>query len=513
MIPALLDHIWQSTVFAAGIFVLMPLFRNNRASTRFWLWFVASVKFLFPFSLLIIAGHNLFTLPPPSAFAPVLSAIQPAAEPFLLSAPSVVRYADTHFSFAHLIGALWLLGSVSILSFWFLRWIRMSSAYLAAREMPVSAPVPVKLTLFPLEPGLFGIWHPVILLPEGVVESLTGREIEAILAHELCHLRRRDNLLAAAHMLIEAIFWFHPLVWWIGARLIEERERACDESVLAEHQDPQAYAETILKLCRLYVSSPLDCAAGISSSDLDVRLAAIMTGKQIEDIDPAKQLLLAATAAISIVSPLMIGALEQASVAGQYHEAVKAISISSALLRLPSATIQNTQAGDLNEFGKIIPTHRTRHRRPLLARPDRIAIASSNMAGLNQPPPLRVSTPNLELEISEISPISPAIDDKHLVVASGEVTQTRIVAGDDPEGIECRPPQQLPASHVLGPKTCRTKALWAQYRKEGLDIAPDGVQVVSASGLESANNYGCLLVNGWRDLEGRSGPSLSTSSC
>jgi beta-lactamase regulating signal transducer with metallopeptidase domain len=48
----------------------------------------------------------------------------------------------------------------------------------------------------------------------------------------MCHVRRRDNLFAAVHMAVEAIFWFHPLVWWIGSRLLEERELACDEEVL-----------------------------------------------------------------------------------------------------------------------------------------------------------------------------------------------------------------------------------------------------------------------------------------
>ena len=56
--------------------------------------------------------------------------------------------------------------------------------------------------------------------------------MEAMLAHEVAHVRRRDNLTAALHMLVEAMFWFHPLVWWMERRLVEERERACDEEVV-----------------------------------------------------------------------------------------------------------------------------------------------------------------------------------------------------------------------------------------------------------------------------------------
>jgi beta-lactamase regulating signal transducer with metallopeptidase domain len=76
-----------------------------------------------------------------------------------------------------------------------------------------------------LEPGLVGIFRPVILLPEGIDTRLSQTEIDAVLAHEICHLQRRDNLTAALHMLVEALFWFHPLVWWLGAQR-ERRARA-----------------------------------------------------------------------------------------------------------------------------------------------------------------------------------------------------------------------------------------------------------------------------------------------
>jgi bla regulator protein BlaR1 len=79
---------------------------------------------------------------------------------------------------------------------------------------------------------VFGILRPVLLWPAGISERLVDAQLEAILAHEMSHVRRRDNLAAALHMLVEAVFWFHPLVWWIGARLVEERETACDHEVL-----------------------------------------------------------------------------------------------------------------------------------------------------------------------------------------------------------------------------------------------------------------------------------------
>jgi bla regulator protein BlaR1 len=60
----------------------------------------------------------------------------------------------------------------------------------------------------------------------GYLERLPPPQPEAVLAHELSHVRRRDNLTAAIHMIVEAVFWFHPLVWWIWVELVKERERA-----------------------------------------------------------------------------------------------------------------------------------------------------------------------------------------------------------------------------------------------------------------------------------------------
>jgi beta-lactamase regulating signal transducer with metallopeptidase domain len=82
-------------------------------------------------------------------------------------------------------------------------------------------------------PGVFGWFTPRLLWPLGISDHLDDSQIEAILAHELSHIGRYDNLIAAAQMGVQALFWFHPLVWWIEARLIEERERAFDEEVLS----------------------------------------------------------------------------------------------------------------------------------------------------------------------------------------------------------------------------------------------------------------------------------------
>ncbi len=190
---------------------------------------------------------------------------------------------------------------------WLIRWSRLNAIVRGARSVSNAAPLPVKATAALLEPGLAGIWRPVLLLPEDILQRLSPRELAAIEAHERCHLRRGDNLTAAIHMLIANLFWFHPLMWWLGARLIDERERACDEGVLEAGNDPKIYAGSILKVCAFYTQSQLLCAAGVSGANLKRRIETIMTNRPTQRLSAAKKCLLAVIAATAVAVPVLIG--------------------------------------------------------------------------------------------------------------------------------------------------------------------------------------------------------------
>ena len=132
-------------------------------------------------------------------------------------------------------------------------------------------------------------------------------QLEGILAHEMWHVRSRDNLTATIHMLVEALFWFHPLVWWIGARLGDERERACDEYVLDVFGEPHEYAQGILNVCKLYVESPIACVSGVSGSNLKKRLEAIMINRIGRNLNPLRKTGLAVIAAGAVAAPFFAG--------------------------------------------------------------------------------------------------------------------------------------------------------------------------------------------------------------
>ncbi|PYT70477.1 MAG: hypothetical protein DMG42_19190, partial [Acidobacteria bacterium] len=260
-------------VLAAAALLTMSL-RKNTARVRYWLWLAASVKFLIPFSLLITVGSHLWH-GSAQTNAGFYHAIDAVGQPFLLplipetsgAYPSTVLPRATPL--VAILFAVWLSGFLLILFVWFARWRRISATVRKAvplregREVEVlrrmmavggvRKRIEILLACASLEPGIFGIARPVLLWPEGLSERLDDAHLEAILAHELWHVQRRDNLAAAVHMLVEAVFWFHPLLWWLGARLVEERERACDEEVLEMGKERQVYAESILKICEFCV--------------------------------------------------------------------------------------------------------------------------------------------------------------------------------------------------------------------------------------------------------------------
>ena len=304
---ALLDHLWQSTLFALPLGALTLLLRRHAASVRFWLWFTASVKFLVPFSVLMAMGAAM-TLPvaPMLPDGPTLEVLQDTAAPFS-NAPAASVVPDGMANWIMVLIAAWAAGVLLALLVWGMRWWKLRALVRAARPLAISAPLPVLTSSVPIEPGLIGIFRPVLMLPDGIQVRLSMQEMEAILAHELCHFRRRDNLTAAIHMLVESLFWFHPLVWWLGRRLMNERERACDEAVLAAGNDPRVFAEGILNVCRFYIQAPQAYASALSGANLRMRIETILANRTTRRLGRGQKFGVAVIAALSLSLLVLAG--------------------------------------------------------------------------------------------------------------------------------------------------------------------------------------------------------------
>jgi uncharacterized protein (TIGR03435 family) len=331
--PALANHLWQSTVFAVVAGVLTLALRKNHARARYWLWMAASVKFLVPFALLIMIGSHLAKPHQAAATqAGMVVAMEDVSEPFALPDMPVVAAPVAKVDWAALLpvscGVVWFGGFVGVLCLWTVRWRRVAAemreavAMREGRELDalrrlerasgIGARIRLLLSPGSMEPGVFGIARPVLAWPARISERLDDAHLAAVLAHEVCHVRRRDNLTAAIHMVVEAIFWFYPPVWWLGARLVEERERACDEEVLELCKQPEVYAESILKVCEFCVESPLACVSGVTGADLKQRIVEIMTERVVRKLGPGRKLLLVAVGLAVVAVPIVLGQVKAA---------------------------------------------------------------------------------------------------------------------------------------------------------------------------------------------------------
>ncbi|MEO8063467.1 MAG: M56 family metallopeptidase [Pseudomonadota bacterium] len=310
MTAALLDHLWQSTLFCGAVWVVARLCRSNGASLRHGLWLTASVKFLVPFAALYGLGAWV-GLPAPVGGAPLFfdPAVQ-AAQPMISPASESVVARDSFDGFAAALLIVWLTGALLVAARWLLA---LRAAYFlarAARSAP-GAPPDARLTDADVEPAVAGSFHPVVLLPVALLGRLTDLQLNAVLAHEREHIRRYDNLKANVHHLVETLFWFHPPVWWIGRQMIEERERACDEAVLENGHDGPVYAAGILEVCRHCVDRPrVAFSVSALSGNLAERIRHILAGVRPAAVGFAKAnaLLLAALACAGI--PLVTGAAD-----------------------------------------------------------------------------------------------------------------------------------------------------------------------------------------------------------
>src|SRR5258706_5681081 len=119
-------------------------------------------------------------------------------------------------------------------------------------RLEISRPVRLLKSALVEVPTVIGWLRPVILLPAASLTGLTPTQLEAILAHELAHVRRLDYLVNAFQCLIETLMFYHPAVWWISRCVREERENCCDDLGAKGCGDRLAYARGLATLeeCR-----------------------------------------------------------------------------------------------------------------------------------------------------------------------------------------------------------------------------------------------------------------------
>ena len=241
-------------------------------------------------------------LPPPAASPAPLVPMPPAAPPPLpplttaVSTPPAPGGADSGFTATALLLPVWSAGCAVLL-------LRLSAAHLllrrntrrctaapasltdalaaAQRESGLRRPVRLLMDDARTIPVVWGVFRPTLLLP---AEALTwdAAPLRSVLLHELAHLRRRDPLVQFLTQIACALHWFNPLVWLAAWRLHVERERACDDMVLASGVRPSTYAEHLLGIATQLSPACWTQACGLAmarKSSLEGRLTAVLSDK------------------------------------------------------------------------------------------------------------------------------------------------------------------------------------------------------------------------------------------
>jgi TonB family protein len=286
---ALIQFVWQGFLAAFAVSVAMVLLRSSSPRIRYGVYCLALLALgIVP----VVTGIALYD--PLATNQPGPASITLTIRAVWKGSVSSAGLLDRWFAAAQpWILEAWLAG-VAFLSLrlaWTGRRISMlrrssappDSLILAmsnalARRMGMHRAVRILVSSVPDGPGVIGWIRPMILLPAAAILHLTPDQLEAVLAHELAHLRRYDDVVNIAQSVMETLFFYHPAVWWISGRIRHERELCCDDLAVRASGNALCYARALASLERMRIGhSGLAIAAlGNSPSSLEYRIHRIV---------------------------------------------------------------------------------------------------------------------------------------------------------------------------------------------------------------------------------------------
>jgi beta-lactamase regulating signal transducer with metallopeptidase domain/predicted nucleic acid-binding Zn-ribbon protein len=282
---ALIHFLWQGLLVGLGVALSLHLLRSARPTSRYA---VACLGLLLCLGLPLfgILGH----LPSatgssiPLESAPILVADPPPPPPIRFQAPGLEGSLNDHLAIVVL---LWALGA-GLLALRFasgLAWVRQlhRARDLAldlaweprlrrlAQRLDVFPGVRLKVVSHLESPMTAGLWRPVIFLPAALLTSMPPALVEALLAHELAHVKRHDYLVNLLQSAIEVLLFYHPAVWWISHRIRIEREQICDDLAAGALGEPRRLALALQELDRFQLATP-HLAQGAHGGQLMTRI-------------------------------------------------------------------------------------------------------------------------------------------------------------------------------------------------------------------------------------------------
>ena len=251
LVHALLHSLWQCTLLAFAAALTLRAMRRTSAAWRH----AVAMMFLVTMVLAPAAQFLLFQM----ADAPLAGGLLQTLLGRLFAITT-----DTASSAAALVTVIWLAG-VTVMVARYLGGLRIIAAMAGGPSQPlpqhvqrrvdelrsalgIAHQVAVRVSDDLLIPCATHVLRPIVWLPASLLTGAPAEQLEALLAHELAHIARKDWLWNGIQCAIEAILFFHPAVWWLTRRVRQEREHACDDLAVAACGDPIALAEALAAL-------------------------------------------------------------------------------------------------------------------------------------------------------------------------------------------------------------------------------------------------------------------------
>lgn len=392
--------------------------------------------------------------------------------------------------------------------------VQKSLNELAAR-LRMSGTVGLALSNQIAGPMLVGLVKPLILLPTGLINGLSARQVEMVLAHELAHLKRADHLVNLFQNVLETLLFYHPVVRWVSSEIRAERELASDELAASLTGDRVGYAETLLELEKVRADR-LPLTIGMADHQLLHRVRYLLAMRSAQSGSVVVGMSLLTVVLVSAMTALVstgLPSLLERDAKNEEQSVVIEASVEAPSESTLESTIEPVSAAIETEAA--VPELDTEVPQPALAEqppaaPIQAASAETETAAERSRPAASpsdtraVSTPAIEAPIAETSvmapietrpepaaPILPAAERPPLAVepASPEAAPIEAVEPLQMASIAApRPVAQLRGGRPLDRPVPSYPPSAARNRLEGqaevrLTIGPDG-RVVEASLIE-----------------------------
>jgi beta-lactamase regulating signal transducer with metallopeptidase domain len=262
---ALLDSLWQGALLALLAALLMGALGQRSAALKHAVGMVVLLAMaLLPLATLIslLGAGSVTTSTAPAVLAPhgIATLELMASGAHLLGAPTWLPwlwFAGVIVMLLRLIGGGWMVRQLNRQAFTALTPIWQVRVDALRRAMGIRREVAVRLLQSAGVPCTAHAWRPVIWLPVSLLTQLTADQLEALLAHELAHIRRLDWIWNGLQRVVEALLFYHPGMWWLSRRIRQERENACDDLAVAACGDAIVLAEALANLEKLRMSTRL----------------------------------------------------------------------------------------------------------------------------------------------------------------------------------------------------------------------------------------------------------------